>query len=468
MTITTTSTDTARAELAALLPGQVLLPGDAGWEAGRLGWTVSAAQEPWAVVTVEEEEDVATTVRFAAERGLTVSAQPVGHGATTAATGTILLRTRPLRGIIVDPERRTARVGAGVKWGELLAAVAPHGLTGLAGSSPDPTVVGFSVSGGLSWFGRAYGLAAHALRAVELVDPSGQHRRITAENDPELFWAVRGGGGEFGIITAVEIALFPAPHVYGGRIMWPLEMARPVLRAYRDVTRSAPDELTTWAHILRFPPIPEVPEPLRGRSFVSVEATFLGSSEDAEELLAPLRTLPAVVFDSMGTVPLERLGDILQEPLDPMPTQEVSWLLEDLDVATIDRLVDVAGAGVQTPVLLVQLRHLGGALSRGSVEDGPNGAVPEQYQVFCLGVPVSPEVVAGIAATSAQVTEAVAPVATGRTFFTFLGAETDPSRAFTPRSLERLRDVKRAVDPRGTVRGNRPLLPAALPAQREA
>lgn len=444
--------------LAVLLPGQAALPGDSGWDEQRLGWVRSVDQRPCAVVTVTEPQDVVKTVRFAIRHGLSVSAQPIGHGATTAVDGTILLRTRGLQEISVDVPGRMARVGAGVKWGELLAVTGEYGLTGLAGSSPEPSVVGFSVCGGLSWFGRAHGLAAHSILAVELVDATGELRRVTPQSDPDLFWALCGGGGDFGIVTAMEIALRPAPHVYGGRLLWPIEMARPVLRAFRDITRTAPDQLTLWAHLLQFPPLPEVAEPRRGGSFVSVDIAFLGSAEDAEQLLMPLRTIPAMWVDTTGTVPLAELGSITAEPLDPMPASEMSGLLRDFDNAAIDELLAAAGHGSGSPLVVVQVRHLGGAFARGTEADGPAGAVVEPYQLFCLGLPMSPEMSAGIELTFAAISNALDDYLTGRTFFTFLGSDDDPRRAFSPAALDRLQQVKRCTDPNGVVRSNRPVL----------
>lgn len=462
MSDTTTAPQTgvseALAQLAATLPGQVLTPGDPGWEQASAAWVLSVDQRPAAVVTVADDEDVVAVVRCAARHGLTVAAQPVGHGATTALDHTIVIRTRALSGIEIDAERRVARVGAGVKWGELLAATEPHGLTALAGSSPDPSVVGFTLGGGLSWFGRAHGLAAHGVVAVEMVDPRGDAHRVTAVSDPDLFWALRGGGGDFGIVTAIEVELHPVPHLYGGRMLWPLEMAFPVLSAFAALTRSAPDELTLWAHLFRFPPMPEVPEPLRGRAFVSVDVTYLGSATDAEALLAPLRQIPAQVSDSLGTVPLSELGGIAAEPVDPMPTMELSGLLRGFDLKAIERLLSVAGAAVDSPLSVVQIRHLGGALARATEEDGPAGAVTEPYQLFCLGVPMSPELAGAVAGSFESVTDALAGHLTGRTFFNFLGDSDDPGRAFSVEALARLREVKRRVDPHGTVRSNRPVL----------
>jgi hypothetical protein len=459
MTINLTSTtdvESAVDELATLLPGQVVDHRHPEWSRLSAAWTRSVAQRPRAVVSVTDAEDVVAVVSWANRHDLTVAAQPVGHGATTALNGTVLIRTRELDAIEIDVENRTARVGAGVKWGELLAATAPHGMTGLAGSSPDPSVVGFTLGGGLSWFGRAFGLAAHGITAVELVDASGDLRCVTATSDPDVFWALRGGGGDFGIVTALELTLHPAPHLYGGRLLWPIEMARPVLNAFREVTATAPEELTLWAHLLRFPPLPEIPEPLRGGAFVSVDVTYLGAAAEAEELLAPLRTLPAVWSDSLGTVPLDQLGGIAAEPVDPMPTMELSGLLSHLDREGIDRLLEVVG-GPQGSLVVVQIRHLGGALTRADEADGPAGAIAEPYQLFCLGVPVTPEVAYAVQQSFHAVETALSEHLTGRRLFNFLADDDDPSTAFSPGSLARLEDVKAAVDPQNRIRSNRPV-----------
>ena len=453
-----TPTTDALDVLAALLPGQVARPGEPAWDELRHGFNLAVDQQPVAVVTVEDEEDVVAAVRWATELGATVTAQPAGHGATAAVDGAVLLRTRGLRDIVVDPVRRVARVGAGVKWGELLAASAPYGLTGLAGSTPDTTVTGFSLSGGLSWFGRAYGLAAHSVVGVDLVDPSGERRWVTATSDPELFWALRGGGGDFGVAVALEIALHPAPHVYGGRLMWPIEMARPVLNLFAKATKTAPEKLTLWTHMLQFPPLPMVPEPMRGRSFVTVEAAYLGSAEEAERLIAPFRMIPALWADTMDTVQLTERGAICAEPEEPMPAMEFSGLLTHFDEAAVDALVRAVGPGSGSPLLVVQVRHLGGALARGTAADGPAGAISEPYQLLEVGVPMMPELVSAIQAAFARTGDAMAGHLSGRTSFTFLGSDDDPTRAFSDESLRRLRDMKQRVDPAGVVRSNRPVV----------
>ena len=251
--------------------------------------------------------------------------------------------------------------------------------------------------------------------------------------------------------------LYPASELYGGRIMWPIEMARPVLRAWHAITQNAPDELTMWAHILRFPPVDFLPEPIRGKNFVTVEFTYLGSAEEAEALVAPLRELPAVCIDATGEFPVAALSDVCQEPTDPMPTMEWSELLTDLDVETIDKVVDIAGADAPNALTVLQFRHLGGALARGTADEGPNAAITEQYSVFTLGVPMVPELVPAIAGSTAAVQQAVADKRSGRTFYTFLCADADVTPAFPAESLARLRQIKKNVDPNGLFRSNRPV-----------
>src|SRR5436190_13978556 len=321
MTNTTTTPHPLRHaldELRRRVAGPLHTPDDPGWDAARTPWALTVVQTPLAVLEVRDATDVQAAVRWAVEHEVQVSAQPVGHGASDALDGVLLLRTRALGGIDVDVERRTVRVGAGVKSGELLAALDGTGLTFLAGSNPDPSVVGLTIGGGMSWFGRAYGLGANSIVAVDLIDGLGRARRVSRTEHPDLFWAIRGGGGDFGIVTRMELALHPAPTVYGGRLLWPVARMGEVLRAFRTVTETAPPELTLWYHTYRFPPLPHVPEPVRGKAFASIAMAYLGPGAEAERLLRPIRAVPGVALDLLGDVPLAALGTIGDEPTQPM------------------------------------------------------------------------------------------------------------------------------------------------------
>jgi hypothetical protein len=457
------------AELRAAVRGTLHTQADPTWDAVRTPWVVNIEQRPLAVLEVADTDDVVTAVRWAAVHRVPVSAQPVGHGATHAQDGVLLLRTRALRSLSIDIRRRIAWVEAGVKAGELLTALDGTGLTFLAGSNPDPTVVGMTITGGISWFGRAYGLGCDSIRTVELVDGAGRLRTLGADSsgeDAELFWALRGGGGDFGVITRVELDLHPAPQVYGGRLLWPIDRIAEVLQAFAQVTAAAPPELTTWFHAYRFPPLPEVPDAVRGKAFASLAVTYLGAAREAEALLAPFRAVPDLVLDLVGDVPLSTLGAVADEPTDPMPTMETGGLLDRLDDELVERLVDVAGPESGCPLTVLAVRHLGGAFAEHRNDGGCHGAIPEPYTWFALGVPASAEVATAVEGTFLQLRDAVAGHTSGRGLLNFLGAHGDPGRWWSPATRERLVAAKEAADPWGLVRSNRPVRPAALTRDR--
>src|SRR4051795_2234984 len=264
----------------AALEGKLVTPDQAHFDDARRAWNLAIDQQPAAVAFPESAEDVAAAILFARERGQRIAAQGTGHNAGPLGSleDTLLLKTERMRGVHIDPSARTARVEAGVLWLQVVEAAARHGLAALAGSSPDVGVVGYTLGGGLSFLGRKHGLCANAVRAIELVTPDGRLRRCDHEHEPDLFWALRGGGGSFGVVTAIELELFPISQAYAGVLFFPIERGGEVLHAWRELTHSAelPDELTTVGRFLRVPSKPEIPEAMRGRSFAIVEAYHLG------------------------------------------------------------------------------------------------------------------------------------------------------------------------------------------------
>ncbi|PSK99321.1 FAD/FMN-containing dehydrogenase [Murinocardiopsis flavida] len=448
--------DGAVRALAAASPCDVVLPDDPRWADLSGAWNVHVAQQPAAVVLADRVEDVRATVRAAADGGLPVSVQPNGHGATEALSGTVLIRPVGLRGVSIDRAARRARVEAGVKWQQLLDALDGTGLMALSGSTGDVSVVGYHLGGGLPWFGRAYGTAAEYVRRIELVTPDGGFREVTAETDPELLWALCGAGGEFGVVTAIEIELVDQPPIVGGALMWPAEHTAEVLRAYAETTRSAPRELSLWIWLTTFPPFDPIPKELQGRSFANVNLTFLGERAAAEEALRPLRAVPGLEVDTVADVPLERIGDVAGEPTDPMPAMDWSHYIADLDDDFQARLLKANFPGGGSP-LVACIRHLGGALS----EPGSTAAsgVPHDYLLLAFGFPFAPADEDAIRAQWGVLDDALGAHLTGRTHPNMLGDDPRPDRAFTADTLDRLRRIKRERDPRGAVRGNRPLRP---------
>ncbi|MGN9911191.1 FAD-binding oxidoreductase [Phytohabitans sp. LJ34] len=416
--------------------GRVWLPGTPDFDAARRPWNLAVEQPVAAVVEAADADDVAALVRHARATGFAIATQPNGHGATGRTGGTVLLRTRRLDTIEVDPVARRARVGAGVSSGRLQAAAAPHGLTGLPGSSPVVSVTGVALGGGLSWFGRKHGWVADSVTAFDVVDAGGRPRHVTADTEPDLFWALRGGGGDFAIVTALEIALHPAPTLYGGRTLWTAEHAPAVADAYRRITATAPDELTVWFDLLHFPGAPPM---------VAVDATYLGAEDEARDLLSPLDGLPAPLSDSRKVMPVTELGSITAEPTDPSAGLSHAELLTTLDDAAVGALLESPIA----PLLSVQVRHLGGAFAAPS--DSPHGPLTEPYALYLFGLPTDPAaVVAKRRALAGSLPTS------GRKPFTFLDPEETVADAFGPEALARLRDIKRRHDPDGVFRANFP------------
>lgn len=426
-------------DLRAAVRGRVLLPGDAGFDAARRPWNLAVEQPVEAVVEAADADDVAALVRYARSAGVGVATQPNGHGATGRTGGAILLRTRRLDGLEVDPVARRARVGAGVASGRLQAAAAPHGLTGLPGSSPVVSVAGVALGGGLSWFGRAHGWVADSVTAFEVVDGEGRRRRVDADTDPELFWALRGGGGDVAVVTSLDLALHPAPHLYGGRMLWTAEHAPEVMDAYRQITAAAPDELTVWLDLLHFPGA----DPM-----VAVDVTHLGTADEARDLLRPLDRLARPLSDGRATMPVSELDAITAEPTDPGAGLSRAELLTDLDDGAAKALL----ADPIAPLLSVQIRHLEGAFARRS--DSPHGPLTEPYALYMFGIPTTPATADAVAGKQSAFADAL-PIS-GRKPFTFLNPDETAANAFTPEALARLRRIKTRHDPHNTFRSNFP------------
>jgi hypothetical protein len=444
--------------LRAAVLGRLVTPADADWQQARTPWMVNVDQQPGAVLEVANAADVVTAVRWAIESGIAVTAQPSGHSPRTTLDDTLLLRTRALRGIAVDVEERTAVVGAGVKWGELMRELDGTGLIALCGSNFDPTVVGLLLGGGVSWFTRAHGFTANSVLSVDLVNPEGELVHVTQESDPELFWALRGGGGDFGIVIRVEIRLFPAPELYGGQLLWSIEDAPKVLKAFRDLSLVAPRELTMWAHILHFPDMDIVPEPMRGRSFVNVASTYIGSAKMAEILLWSLRDAAPVVIDLMDEITPGAIGDVAAEPTEPMPAMEQSSLLTSLDDEAIDALVAAVGDRTTCPLTIIQIRGLGGAFAEEPALGGAVRTVVEPFNVYALGIPAVPELAEAIPHGFAAVDAAIGHLASGRRMPNFVGAGQDDASGYDTVNLQRLRAIKLRRDPFGVIRSNKPVL----------
>jgi len=413
-------------------------------------------------VAAQSADDVASAVRAAATAGLRVAVQGTGHGATALGPldDTVLLRTAQLRDVRVDPARRIARAEAGAVWGDVTAPAAEHGLTPLSGFSSGVGIAGYTLGGGLGWLGRRYGLACNRVTAIEVVLADGTAVRADADTEAELFWALRGGGGAFGAVTALEFELLPLTEVVAGQLFFPLERAAEVLHAWREWVPTVPDEVTSVGRMLRLPPLPMIPEPLRGGTFAVVEAAILLDPAQADELLAPLRALgPAI--DMVAPMPVPGLSMVHMDPLDPVPGHGgADLLLRELPAEAIDRLVEAVGPDSGATLLSMELRHLGGALGRAEAGAGALASLDGEFLSFGVGMALSPEMDAATGEQLEAAGAALAPYGTGASVSNFVESPRDPSEAFPAAVLPVLRRIAERVDPDGLFISNHPLTAA--------
>jgi FAD/FMN-containing dehydrogenase len=442
-------------------PKTIVMPGDPGWDDARQAWNLAVDQHPAAVALPASAQDVADVVRFARQYGLRVAAQGTGHGAAPLGSlgGTILVKTAAMRRVTIDPDAKIARAEAGAVWLDVVEAAAGHGLAALAGSSPDVGVVGYTIGGGISWLGRAYGLAANNVEAIEVVTADGRLVRADACTEPDLFWALRGGGGSFGVVTAIELRLFPITEVYAGQLWWPAEAAATVLQAWRELTQSdLPDEFSSYARITHFPPIPDIPEHLRGRSFVTLFVSHLGAPAEADTLLAPLRALSPVT-DTIQTIPAKVLSHLHMDPEQPSASVSDGLMLATVPAEAIETLVRVAGPEADTLLLGVELFHIGGEMKRARPASGALASIGAEYILFAVGRAPSPQAAPAVARSVAAVHAAMRPWADRQMYLNLAETERDPASFWTPQAYDRLRRIKAAVDPDNLIRSNHPVPP---------
>jgi len=453
---------TSHTSLAEAVTGRVVLPSDLDWDQARSAFNLLLDQHPAAVVFPADQRDVEAAVRYARRAGLRVAPQATGHnqGPLGDLDGTLLLNVGAMQEVRVDPGARRVRVGAGVKWDRVAPRLSAHGLAGLHGSSPDVGIAGYSLGGGIGWLARKHGMQCNAVTALEVVTAEHGLLRVDHDHHPDLFWALRGGGGNFGVVTAIEFEVQPVDELYAGACFFPIERADEVLHTWSAMLPSLPEELMSWASLLHFPPIPDVPAFARGRSFAVVMAAFLGDAAEGRELLRPLRELgPA--RDTFAMVPPVVLGDLAMDPYDPVPIHSCTQLMDGLPSPTIDAVLAAAGpeSGRGPAVAMLQFRHMGGALGREAPGAGARATLPGEVCMFALGVAFDEASGAAAQEALAGVAAAVRPRAVGH-YPNFVEEPADASAFFPAATWARLREVKAAYDADDLFAGNHHVPPA--------
>ncbi|MGW0055811.1 FAD-binding oxidoreductase [Nocardia nova] len=439
--------------LRAAVAGRVHTPGEDGYRLSATGFNVATEHRAAAVVVAAGAADVAAAVSVANAAGYTVAVQATGHGASPTPPHSILIDTALLDAIAIDPNGRTATVGAGVRWQEVLDAAAPFGLAALAGSSTSVGVVGYTLGGGLGPIARTYGFAADHVTAMEVVTADATLRRVTPEAEPDLFRALLGGGAAFGIVTQMTFRLFPIRSLYAGGLTYRMDDAATVLRAWRNWVATVPEAVTSSVAVLNLPPLPEIPEPLRGATVLHLRYAHVGDAAEGAALLQPLRSVASPMLDTIAEMPYAALASIHNDPVDPMPAADRSTLLRELPDAAIDALLEAAGPARGLPITMTEIRALGGALARESLSPTMVAGRQAAFNVLAVGV-LAPPIAAAVSAALDTVIDAFSAWSLGAATPNFTrdphgrsAAET--MAAWTAGQRERLVEARRRYDPAG-------------------
>lgn len=439
------------ARLRALCGGAVHLPGDPSYDMARAPWNLLVSDYPAAVTYPAFPDEAAEVVRAAASLGLRVAAQGTGHGAPPLAgrlTDAVLLRTSAMNELTVDPDRRIARVGAGVLWGDVAEEAGRHGLAALHPSSPDVGVVGYSIGGGIGWYARSHGLQCNAITAVELVLADGSFVRATEDSDADLFWAVRGGGTPLGVVCALEFRLLPLQTVVAGYLAWDGTAVERVLPRWVAWCAEAPEDATTAFRLLDVPDDVTMPARMRGRRLAIIDGAVLGDDDTAARVLAPLRALDPEI-DTVARVPAASLVRLHLDPEGPTPAYASSTLVTGLPDAAVAAVLDAVGPASGTALTVAELRQLGGALSRPAPGGGILSSLDGEFLALGLGLDSTSGDWDRQREDAARFLASVEPWATGRTYLPMLDDSVDTRKAFAPAVHARLSAIRRSVDPQG-------------------
>jgi hypothetical protein len=438
--------------LRAELTGSLHTPDEPEYDALVSPWNLAVPMRPAAVVAVRTAEDVAATVRFAGAHGYTAGVQATGHGAERSLAGHLLVVTRGLDEVTVHPEG-WARVGAGVKWAKLVAAAAPYGLAGVNGSTTDVSIVGYTTGGGVGPLARTYGINADRVRAFEVVTGDGVFRRVTPTQYPDLYFALRGGKGAAGIVTAIEFDLIHLPTFYGGAVYFDAADAAAVIDRWRGWADELPELGTTSFVIFQLPPLPDIPAPLAGRMTLGVRFVWTGDPAEGARLFDQIRAVAPVVLDDASLRPYTEIDHVHADPVDPMPVVDPAILLNGFPGEAAERLLAVAGPGSGSPHVLVEVRHLGGAYAREGAHPSAFSHRAARFSVLTVGMAMDEATAAASRAHADQVFAALGDWDTGGVWPNF-GIPHDAAsarRSYDEPTLARLRKVVDTYDPQGVL-----------------
>ncbi|GGU01723.1 FAD-binding oxidoreductase [Actinomadura citrea] len=451
--------------LADQVTGPVLAPRDEGYDAERAGWQTARRHRPDLVVGAAGPADVQAAVTYASGRGLPVAVQGTGHAsAAVAAEGGVLITTARMSAVRVDADAGTAWVAAGTRWDQVIDRAAPAGLAPLSGSAPRVGAVSYTLGGGLALLSRSFGYAADHVRGLEVVTADGRLRHVTRDCEPDLFWALRGGRDNFGVVTGMEIGLIPVTTLYGGALVFPVQKAADVLGTYLQWAATMPEAMNSSVALISLPDVPAIPEALRGRHTVHIRIAFSpGNPGAGERLVAPLRAI-GPMSDTLGELAYAEAGSIYNDPVAPGAVESDTAMLGELDATAVQAVLDLAGPHAPVPHV-VELRHLGGRLAHPPAVANAVGNRDARY-LFNVVSRLERADITQIRPAHARMFEAIAPWSTGGRFLNFMNGENAAAQvrsAYNATDYQRLTDLKAVYDPENIFRLNHNIPPAGGP-----
>jgi hypothetical protein len=443
--------ESALDELQSRIQGKVFVPGDAGYDEARLAWNLSVQQHPAIIVVAQNALDVVEAVNFARQENLGVAVQSTGHGIARPADNALLIITSQMTHVQVDSKAQTAWVEAGALWNMVLEKAQSVGLAPLLGSSPNVGVVGYTLGGGMGWLARKYGLAADSVRFFEVVTADGRLLHVSQSENSDLFWGLRGGGGSFGVITGMEIQLYPVTIVYGGNLFYPVDAAKEVFTFFREWIADAPEELTSSIAVMNMPPLPQISEFMRGKSIVIVRACYAGAFEEGEELVQKwLDWMPPIV-NTFRAMRFTDVGTISNDPQDPSPGHTTGVWLRNLSDESIDILLrNAISHEGSSPLVMTEVRHAGGAVSKVKPDANAFGNRDASLLIEMVGITPTPEAKQAVQQYMSLFKEELSAHLTGGVYINFLGEKEARERtrdAYLPESYRRLTALKAKYDP---------------------
>jgi FAD/FMN-containing dehydrogenase len=450
--------------LRGKLRGVALLPDDSQYCTYAKAWNLSVEQHPAVIVVPESADDIVVAVRFASEHDLGVGVMATGHGVGKPCNGGLLLNTSQMRVVKIDPSTRTAKVDAGTIWKDVIAAASECGLATFAGSAPHVGVIGYTMGGGFSYLSRKYGLNSSGVTAAEIVTADGRLVHANENENKDLLWGVKGGGGNFGIVTSLTFRLHPVTEVYGGAVFYSIEHARELITFFSTWAKQVPDEITVAFAFMNVPDIPAVLEFLRGRSVIVLKGCYCGEDLPlGEKLFEPIRKLFKPIADTFRIMSVTEMDGISKDPVDPTGVLQFGTLLRDLTPGTIDVLIATAGVDSSSPLLIVELRRLGGALEGHRGDMKLMGEGNAKFSLNAIGATVTPAMTEKVVAHLSLIENVVEPYTTKEVFLNFVEVDPSPERvrvSYTAQDWKKLRELKRKVDPDNLFRFNRNIPPS--------